>query len=39
MALLRVQSEWLIQRVSLHLALGGSLAEPMTLAVANPWPN
>jgi len=32
MALLRVQSEQLIQRVNLHLALGGSFAEPMTVA-------
>jgi outer membrane protein TolC len=32
MALLRVQSEELIQRVNLHLALGGSFAEPMTVA-------
>jgi NodT family efflux transporter outer membrane factor (OMF) lipoprotein len=29
MALLRVQSEQLAQRVNLHLALGGSFAEPM----------
>jgi len=29
MALLRVQSEQLIQRVNLHLALGGSFSEPM----------
>jgi hypothetical protein len=28
MALLRVQSEQLVQRVNLHLALGGSFAEP-----------
>ena len=34
MALLRVQSEQLIQRVNLHLALGGSFAEPMTVAAA-----
>jgi hypothetical protein len=34
MALLRVQSEQLIQRVNLHLALGGSFAEPMTVASA-----
>jgi NodT family efflux transporter outer membrane factor (OMF) lipoprotein len=33
-ALLRVQSEQLIQRVNLHLALGGSFAEPMTVAAA-----
>jgi NodT family efflux transporter outer membrane factor (OMF) lipoprotein len=36
MALLRVQSEQLIQRVNLHLALGGSFAEPMALAAAAP---
>jgi multidrug efflux system outer membrane protein len=36
MALLRVQSEQLIQRVNLHLALGGSFAEPMNLAAAQP---
>jgi NodT family efflux transporter outer membrane factor (OMF) lipoprotein len=34
MALLRVQSEQLIQRVNLHLALGGSFAEPMAVAAA-----
>lgn len=32
MALLSVQSEQLVQRVNLHLALGGSFAEPMVLA-------
>ena len=32
MALLRVQSEQLIQRVNLHLALGGGFAEPVTVA-------
>jgi outer membrane protein TolC len=36
MALLRVQSEQLIQRVNLHLALGGSFAEPMTVASTRP---
>ena len=36
MALLRVQSEQLVQRVNLHLALGGSFAEPMALAAASP---
>ncbi len=36
MALLRVQSEQLIQRVNLHLALGGSFAEPMAVAAAEP---
>jgi NodT family efflux transporter outer membrane factor (OMF) lipoprotein len=36
MALLRVQSEQLIQRVNLHLALGGSFAEPMAVAAAKP---
>jgi NodT family efflux transporter outer membrane factor (OMF) lipoprotein len=37
MALLRVQSEQLVQRVNLHLALGGSFAEPMAVAsVASP---
>ena len=36
MALLRVQSEQLIQRVNLHLALGGSFAEPMTVASTQP---
>jgi NodT family efflux transporter outer membrane factor (OMF) lipoprotein len=36
MALLRVQSEQLIQRVNLHLALGGSFAEPMTVAAVEP---
>ena len=34
MALLRVQSEQLIQRVNLHLALGGSFAEPVAVAAA-----
>jgi len=34
MALLSVQSEQLVQRVNLHLALGGSFAEPMVLAEA-----
>jgi NodT family efflux transporter outer membrane factor (OMF) lipoprotein len=34
MALLRVQSEQLIQRVNLHLALGGSFAEPLAVASA-----
>jgi outer membrane protein TolC len=34
MALLRVQSEQLSQRVNLHLALGGSFAEPATVAAA-----
>jgi len=34
MALLRVQSEQLIQRVNLHLALGGSFAEPMAVVAA-----
>ena len=33
MSLLRVQSEQLIQRVNLHLALGGSFAEPDAVAV------
>ncbi len=32
MALLRAQSEQLIQRVNLHLALGGSFAAPITVA-------
>ncbi len=32
MALLRVRSEQLIQRVNLHLALGGGFADPMALA-------
>jgi outer membrane protein TolC len=32
MALLRVQNEQLIQRVNLHLALGGSFAEPIAVA-------
>ncbi|HWS25815.1 MAG TPA: efflux transporter outer membrane subunit [Xanthomonadales bacterium] len=32
MSLLRVQSEQLIQRVNLHLALGGSFAEPIEVA-------
>lgn len=36
MALLRAQSEQLIQRVNLHLALGGSFAKPMTVAAAQP---
>lgn len=36
MALLRVQSEQLVQRVNLHLALGGSFAEPMVTATAAP---
>jgi outer membrane protein TolC len=36
MALLRVQSEQLVQRVNLHLALGGSFAEPMVMAAAGP---
>jgi outer membrane protein TolC len=36
MALLNVQSEQLVQRVNLHLALGGSFAEPMALAAAGP---
>ena len=36
MALLRVQSEQLIQRVNLHLALGGSFAEPVTVASTPP---
>lgn len=36
MALLRAQSEQLIQRVNLHLALGGSFAEPVTVAAAQP---
>ncbi len=35
MALLRVQSEQLVQRVNLHLALGGSFAEPMVLAAGS----
>jgi outer membrane protein, multidrug efflux system len=34
MALLRVQSEQLIQRVNLHLALGGSFAQPLAVAAA-----
>jgi len=33
-ALLAVQSQQLIQRVNLHLALGGSFAEPVKVAVA-----
>ncbi|HQR72804.1 MAG TPA: TolC family protein, partial [Burkholderiaceae bacterium] len=33
-ALLRVQSERLVQRVNLHLALGGSFTEPVTGPVA-----
>jgi outer membrane protein TolC len=36
MALLRVQSEQLVQRVNLHLALGGSFAEPVAMAAASP---
>jgi outer membrane protein TolC len=35
MALLRVQSEQLIQRVNLHLALGGSFSEPAPAASAS----
>jgi NodT family efflux transporter outer membrane factor (OMF) lipoprotein len=35
MALLSAQSEQLVQRVNLHLALGGSFAEPMELAAAS----
>ncbi len=35
MALLHVQSEQLVQRVNLHLALGGSFAEPMMIAEAD----
>jgi hypothetical protein len=31
-----VQSEQLVQRVNLHLALGGSFAEPMVLAAIDP---
>jgi outer membrane protein TolC len=34
MSLLRVQSEQLIQRVNLHLALGGSFGEPIEVATA-----
>jgi NodT family efflux transporter outer membrane factor (OMF) lipoprotein len=34
MSLLRVQSEQLIQRVNLHLALGGSFAEPIEVAAS-----
>jgi hypothetical protein len=34
MSLLRVQSEQLIQRVNLHLALGGSFAEPVEMATS-----
>lgn len=34
MSLLRVQSEQLIQRVNLHLALGGSFAEPVKVATS-----
>jgi NodT family efflux transporter outer membrane factor (OMF) lipoprotein len=34
MALLRVRSEQLIQRVNLHLVLGGSFAEPAAVAAA-----
>ena len=34
MSLLRVQSEQLIQRVNLHLALGGSFAEPVKMATS-----
>jgi outer membrane protein, multidrug efflux system len=36
MALLRMQSEQLIQRVNLHLALGGSFTDPVTVAAATP---
>ena len=36
MALLSAQSEQLVQRVNLHLALGGSFAEPMAMAAASP---
>jgi NodT family efflux transporter outer membrane factor (OMF) lipoprotein len=36
MALLRARSEQLIQRVNLHLSLGGSFMEPMTATVSNP---
>ncbi len=36
MALLRVQSEQLIQRVNLHLALGGGFAEPVTVVATTP---
>jgi len=32
---LRAKSEELSQRVNLHLALGGSFAEPVTLAAGN----
>lgn len=38
MALLRVRSEQLVQRVNLHLALGGSFAEPVVLAAAGSRP-
>ncbi len=34
MSLLRVQSEQLIQRVNLHLALGGSFAEPIKVVAS-----
>jgi outer membrane protein, multidrug efflux system len=36
MTLLRAQSEQLIQRVNLHLALGGGFAEPIAVAAAQP---
>jgi outer membrane protein TolC len=36
MALLRVQSEQLIQRVNLHLALGGGFAEPIAVVATTP---
>jgi NodT family efflux transporter outer membrane factor (OMF) lipoprotein len=36
MALLRVQSEQLIQRVNLHLALGGAFAEPIAVVATTP---
>ena len=36
MALLRVQSEQLIQRVNLHLALGGGFAEAVTVVATTP---
>lgn len=36
MTLLRAQSEQPIQRVNLHLALGGSFAEPITVAAVQP---
>ncbi len=38
LALLRVQSEQLSQRVNLHLALGGSFAPPPDEAASNPPP-